>query len=228
MAGLAIAPSRPHPFRFTRDLVPDPYLLPWNSRSYSVLPRLQPDTSPLMEHFPEAVVTALHAAGVTMTCLPVQIDDADDQTQWEAAFFFVLPESFDDAAIKQYFDASAPFPVIVEGDLLEHENATAVELLLEINIGADVPLAGEVLFLTGHASSHFEVLELLSKQQSVGLFIGDKFCKLVHQQRFVLADEHRAGLTMLLEDATRRDAVIRLTGTYDASVAFDALIERKS
>ena len=184
--------------------------------------------------FPDEVVVALHEAGVTLGCLPVRIDDGD----WRAALFYVVPpdapclvrrragrasdrggDVADDAAALP----GAPFAVALEADLHEHASATVVELGIEIRTPG-TPLAGSVLFLTGHVSAHFDALTLLAAQPDLPLFIGDEYCRLLASQRVPLGDVERGVFRSLLDEAVGRDAVIRLSGRYDATKAFDEVL----
>ncbi len=170
--------------------------------------------------FPDDVVVALHDSGVTVTCLPVQLDGGE----WQAALFYVVPlgsPALGTGALDQ-----GPFAVQFEGDLFEHEQGTVLELDIEIRVPGN-PLAGTLLFLTGHASAHFEALTLLGTQEDVPLFIGDPFCQVLCQQRVPLSEAHRAGFSELVAEAVRLDAVIRMSGHYDAEAAFTAASERQ-
>lgn len=170
-------------------------------------------------------MVAMHEASVTATCLPVRLDDGD----WQAAVFIVVPAA---AACLSVAEGGrtvlpgSPFAVQVEADLHEHEHGTVFELDLEIHTPAE-PLAASLLFLTGHSSAHFEALTLLVEQAQVPLFLGDEYCRVLVQQRVPLGQAARTGLRALLDEAVRRDAVIRLTGRYDPDAAFaDALSRR--
>lgn len=169
--------------------------------------------------FPDDVVVALHEGGVTVTCLPVQVDEAN----WQAAIFYVVPT--DSPMLDEERRPAGPYAVQFEADLFEHENGTVFELGIDILV-PESPLAGSLLFLTGHASGHFEALQLLTTQQDVPLFIGDPYCEVITQQRVPLSDVHRTGLRALVDEAVRRDAVVRLSGHYDADAAFAAAAQR--
>ena len=168
--------------------------------------------------FPDEVVVALHEAGVTLGCLPVRIDGDD----WRAALFHIVPDKAECLSIDPTL-AGAPFAVALDADLHEHENASIVELGIEIRTPG-VPLAGSVLFLTGHVPAHFEALSLLATQPDLPLFIGDAYCRQLASQRIPLGDVERGVFRTLLDEAVARDAVIRMTGRYDPHVAFDAVL----
>jgi len=191
-----------------------------------------------MSRFPDAVIRAMHHAATTVTCIPVAIDqsemsgsDASHQVSdgqqkenaWESAIFFVLPLSVTHAQITSLFPASQLFPVAMEADLIEHENGTLIELTIEIDLGlADKP-AGRIVFLTGHIPVHHEAVTLLGKQESIGLFIGDVHCNLLHQQRIPLASGHRQVFNDMLKDALKRDALIKMSGKYDPDKVFGSV-----
>lgn len=169
--------------------------------------------------FPDDVIVALHEGGVTVTCLPIQLDDG----AWQAAIFYVVP--IDSPMCDGGKRPAGPYAVQFEADLFEHDNGTVFELGIEIRV-PDAPLAGSLLFLTGHASAHFDVLQLLVSQSEVPLFIGDPYCTVIAQQRVPLSDAHRTGLRALIHEAVRRDAVVRMSGHYDADAAFAAAAKR--
>jgi len=198
-----------------------------------------------MQKFPDPVIVAMHHAGTTVTCMPVQYDEAgvavapsttssssasnqggSVDAGWESAIFFVLPLSVADRELKSLFPATGLFPVGLEADLIEHESGTLIELGIEIDLGLAEKPSGIVLFLTGHLPSHFEAVQLLSKQESIGLFIGDVHCNLLHQQRIPLADGHRSAFDSMLQDSIRRDALIRMTGHYDPEAVFDSVAQK--
>ena len=88
-------------------------------------------------------------------------------------------------------------------------------------------MRGLVLFLTGHLTSHFDAVKCLGGQQSIGLFIGDAHCNLLHQQRIPLADEHRQVFTDLLDEALKHDTLVRMTGKYDPDAVFGSVADRQ-
>ena len=173
------------------------------------------------ERFPDDVVVAMHHANVTVSCMPVQIDDE----QWQAAVFFVL--AADAPCLGKGFLAPGPFPVEIEADLHEHTNGSLIEIGIDIATPAKRSY-GTLLFLTGHSSSHFETVKLLSTQANLPLFIGDEFCNILSSQRIVLSDGMRAGFKQLLDEALARDAVIRMTGHYDPDKVFSDVISSLS
>ena len=144
-------------------------------------------------------------------------------TDWESALFFVLPLSVTHDELKSLFPSPHLFPVALEADLIEHEKATLIELGIEIDLGLSDSPAGRVLFLTGHLSAHHEAVSLLGQQQSISLFVGDVHCNLLHQQRIPLADEHRSVFREMLQDALKRDSLIKMTSRYDPDEAFESV-----
>ncbi len=172
-----------------------------------------------MAKFPDAVITAMHHAASTVTCLPVQMDG----DEWKSAIFFVLPESFTQADINAIFENSALVTVGLDADLKEPKGATLILLGVDIDIGQGDMLRGEILFLTGHLKSHFETVKLISEQASIDLFIGDTFCNLLHQQSIPLEDAHRQVFADLLKEASSRDALLRMQSQYDPDAAFAEL-----
>lgn len=163
--------------------------------------------------FPDEVIVALHEASVTVTCMSIQMED----DVWQAGIFYVIAP--DAECLSHPLAESAPFNVEVEADLLEHENATLVELKFQVATPGK-PIDGAVVFITGHSSTHFDVLKMLSTQETVPLFFGDQYCNELWKQRIVLLPEHRQALKEILDEAVARDAMIRLTGRYDPDAAF--------
>ena len=170
------------------------------------------------ERFPDDVVVALHEAGLTLTCLPVRVDGGD----WRAALFYVVPPGA--PCLKGGRMLGGPFAVGFEADLHEHESGTVLELGVEIRTPVEY-LRGTMLFLTGHASGHFEALGLLADGEELVLHVGDEYCRTLWRQRVALPAAHRAGIRALVDEAVGRDAVIRLTGRYDAEAAFRGAFE---
>jgi len=172
------------------------------------------------KRFPDEIIVALHEAGITLGCLPVRIDDAD----WTAALFLVLPP--DSPCVVDDVLADGPFAVSLELDLHEHENATVIEVDIDVKTPVE-PVGGAVFFLTGHSSAHFDALTLMSSQAELPLFIGDAYCRLLASQRIPLGHAERTGFRTLLDEAVGRDAVIRMSGRYDAGTAFDAVVAER-
>jgi len=171
----------------------------------------------MADKFPDNVIVALHNAGVTLTCIPVQIDGDD----WQSAFFYVVAN--DSPCLVDGQIAGGPFTVTFDADLHEHDNGTAIEIGIDIATRG-APLRGTMMFLTGHSSTQFDALKLLQTQQDIPLFIGDAYCNILWQQRVPISAAHRQGFTGLLDEAVARDAVIRMTGRYDPDAVFADLL----
>ena len=180
-----------------------------------------PQSTASPKKFPDEVIVVLHDTHLTLSCIPVQIDDQG----WQAALFYVLPP--DAPCLGKGTLMGGPFAVGIEADTVEHENATLIEIGIDIAVPVE-PLQGTLLFLTGHSTPHHDALKLLTTQPDLPLFLGDKHCNLLWQQRVPLSDAHRNGFKQLLDEAIARDAVIRMTSRYDPDAAFaDALQSRR-
>jgi len=169
------------------------------------------------ERFPDDVVVALHHANVTVSCVPVQIDN----DEWQAAMFYVLSAKAPCLADGKL--TPGPFAVEIDADLHEHTNGS----LIEIGIDIATPIErsrGTLLFATGHSSAQFDTIKMLSSQADLPLFIGDEYCNVLYQQRIPLTDSMRAGFRQLLDESLSRDAVIRMTGHYDADTVFKDVV----
>ncbi|MFK7856948.1 MAG: hypothetical protein AB8B79_22730, partial [Granulosicoccus sp.] len=141
--------------------------------------------------------------------------------RWQAAVFTVLPVNAPSLVDGQL--AGGPFSVEFEADLNAQEKGTLIEI--GINIATPIENSrGTLLFLTGHSSSRFDTLRLLTEQQDLPLFIGDEYCRVLSQQRVTLSDSMRNGFRQLLDEAVGRDAVIRMTGHYDPDVVFSDVV----
>ena len=158
--------------------------------------------------------------GSGATCLPVQIDGGD----WESAIFFQLGgrESKDDRRILSRL--SSTVPVSVETDLIDHNNAAVIVIRFEVFTRQDNPLIGEVLLTPGHISAHFETIRLLTQQNALKWFFSDSAYWIIHSQQNRLGGTEHAAFQQVLDDATRHDAFIRLTGTYDVESALREVV----
>lgn len=173
------------------------------------------------QKFPDGVIVALHEASITATCMPIKLDGGS----WQAAFFYVL--SPDAACLTGGKLRGGPFAVAMDADLHEHDNGTMIEIGIEIVTPIE-PSSGVMLFLTGHTSTHFDALTLLSEQDDIPLFIGDQFCNTLWQQRVPVNEAFRHGMMSLINEAVTRDAVIRMTDRYDPDAVFaDTLAKRQ-
>lgn len=165
------------------------------------------------ERFPDDVMVLLHNANITLSCVPVQLDNG----QWQAAIFFVLPA--DAPCLKTGTLLGGPYTVELDADLHEHEKGTLIEVGLEIVTPIE-PSRGTMLFITGHSPSHFESIKLISQQDQLPLFIGDEYCRVLYKQNIPVSKAMQSGFKQLLDEAVARDAVIRLTGHYDPDLVF--------
>lgn len=149
------------------------------------------------------------------TCLPVRMDGAG----WESAVFFGL-EGQECEADRQVLAATDdPLPVALEADVIECGTAAIVMLRFEIATRKDDPLAGEVLLAPGRGKVQFETLNNLTVQDHLRFFFGDGQYRVIHSQQLRLGEQERQGYRGILEDAVQHDAMIRLTGRYDADAA---------
>lgn len=168
-----------------------------------------------MKVFPDAVRRAMRAAGAGVTCLPVQLE----RSEWETAFFFHLagPECKRDRQVLA--KARTPLPVGMEADLLELPRASVVVIRVEVLTVPEDPLAAEILLTPGGMRTHFDALQLLSRQERLCWFFADEDFRLIHSQQSPLRAEQRRSLDDLLRDAVRHDALIRASSRYDAAGA---------
>lgn len=166
-----------------------------------------------MEVFPTVVRRAMVGEGTSATCLPVQLDG----DEWEAALFFHLAGETGRMDRDVLAAQAGPLPVGLETDLMPLENGAVVMLRGELHTQAEDPLVGEVLLTPGAGGSHFEVLDLLARQPRLCWFFGDPAYRVIHAQEHPLESGHREEFGQLLQDAVEHDALVRLTGRYDAS-----------
>ncbi|MDH3712869.1 MAG: hypothetical protein OET44_03355 [Gammaproteobacteria bacterium] len=168
--------------------------------------------------FPAEVRQAMVTTGSSLTCLPVQMDAGD----WETAVFFQLrgPESQHDL---QRLSVLRTVPIALDTDVIEHENAAVAVFRLEVFADAEDPLAGEILLIPGGNRVHFEALELLTRQPRLGCFIGNSQFQVILAQYLRLSDSEHSEFKRVLDQAAKHDAVVRMTGRYDADSAFAAV-----
>ncbi len=161
-------------------------------------------------------------SGAMATCSVVKF--ADDK-EWETAAFFEVggKECKEDRRILKR--SISPFAVSMEADVIEHTFASIFVLRFEIMTKPADPLVGEVLIAPGIGSSHFEVLDNLTKQEGLQLYFGDGSYRILHTQQILLTDEVRNGMQEVLNQAVRNDALIRLTGKYDVNRAMSEIVE---
>ncbi len=163
----------------------------------------------------------MKAGGSTVTCLPVKLESDVD---WQSAVFFRLGGSESQADIELLLKQESALAVGIETDLIEHANATVVLLRLQMYTNPDNPLVGEVLITPGGAETHYEILTLLSKQQTLTWFLSDEEFQVIHQQRQPLNDEWRQEFLDLRDESFNRDTLIRLSGKYNAQAAFAEVV----
>jgi hypothetical protein len=90
---------------------------------------------------------------------------------------------------------------------------------LEVHATLHDPLVGEVLLTPGGHQSHFDTLRYLSTQSLLRWFFGDQDFRVIHDQVNRLGEAEHRDFAAAIEHITRHDAVVRLSGRYDASVA---------
>ena len=157
----------------------------------------------------------MRSGGVMTTCLPVQLDSAG----WESAVFFGLGGAECESDRQLLASTDAPLPVALEADVIECETAAIVMLRFEIDTREGDPLAGEVLLAPGTGQVQFDTLNNLTEQGHLRFFFGDEQYRVIHSQQLRLGDRERRGYRGILEDAIQHDAMIRMTGRYDADAA---------
>ncbi len=171
--------------------------------------------------FPASVIEMMSAGGSTVTCLPVKLDEDDS---WQSAVFFRLGGHESQADINLLSHQQSALSVGIETDLIEHANATVVMLRLQLFTRPDDPLVGEVLITPGGAETHYEILTLLSAQQTLTWFLSDQEFQIIHQQRQPLSDDWRQEFLDLRDEAFKRDTLLRLSGNYSAQTAFAEVV----
>ncbi len=174
----------------------------------------------MMKRFPEFIRNGMDYSGSSITCLPVQIDAGD----WESAIFFQLGgrESKEDRRILSRLRATVP--VSVEAQLIEHNSAAVIVIRFEVYTRQDNPLVGEVLLTPGHIQAHFETMKLLTKQSLLRWFFSDAAYWIIHSQQNRLGKSEHEAFQKVLDDATRHDAFVRITGTYDVEAALREVV----
>ncbi len=153
------------------------------------------------------------------TCLPIEMDD----TVWQSAVFFELGGKECEQDRKVLLHTQQPLPIALEADLIEQDTAAVVMLRFEVMTGLATPLAGEVLILPGIGNVQFETLNYLANQSHLPFYFADGAYHVIHSQQVVLRDQEREGYRSILDDAVSHDAMIRLSGRYDAMAALKAV-----
>lgn len=154
------------------------------------------------------------------TCAPVRFDHGD----WETAVFFEVGGKACRKDRETLRRARSPFAVALEADLMSHASASIIMLRFEVMTDPDNPLVGEVLIAPGLGSAQFDVVDNLTRQKSMRWFFGDGSYRIIFSQQTTLMDRERQGYSELLGEAVSHDALIRLTGRYDAHNALGEIV----
>ena len=149
------------------------------------------------------------------TCVPIEYD----RQQWLSTVFFELggKECQQDRLVLA--SAEKPLPIALEADMIPGNSAAVVMLRFEIGTRPQNPLAGEVLLAPGIGNIQFETMQYLTRQATLPFYFADAGFNVIHSQQVVLGEQERAGYQSILDDAISHDAMIRLTGRYDAIAA---------
>lgn len=155
------------------------------------------------------------------TCVPVEFDDGS----YESTVYFDLGGEecgFDRMVLGK---ATSPLAVNLEAELIEHAKASVVMLRFEIVTKSGDPLAGEVLIVPGLGDVQFDTLKCLSTQRNLKFYFSDENYNVIHSQQLVLSDQERRGYAQILDQVISHDALIRLTGKYDAMAALREIVD---
>lgn len=165
--------------------------------------------------FPAPVREAMTASGAAATCIPVELDGGAP----EAAFFIDLagPQSKADRRVIRKW--RGPLSLGLESDVIETVHGAVVVLRPEVHTGPFDPLVCEILVTPGEGGTHFETLDLLSRQPRLTWFFGDRGFGIIRTQQHPLDGGQHEAFAALLKDALRHDAITRMTGRYDARAA---------
>ncbi len=170
-----------------------------------------------MDKFPQPIANGMRNNGAMTTCVPVQFDNGI----WESAVFFEVGGKECKADRRLLRRTKTTLPVTVETDLISHANGSIVMLRFEVATRHENPLVGEVLLVPGLGDTQFDTLQYLTEQKQIRWYFGDAAYDVIHSQQTTLFDHERQGYTDLLQDAVNHDAVLRLTGKYNAASAID-------
>ena len=170
---------------------------------------------PPVRKFPVPVREAMTASGAAATCIPVELDGGAP----EAAFFINLagPESRQDRRVVRKW--RGPLSLGLDSDVIETAHGAVVVLRPEVHTGPFDPFVCEILVTPGEGGTHFEALDLLSRQPRLTWFFGDRGFEIIRTQQHPLDDEQRAEFAELMKKALRHDAMTRMTGRYDGRAA---------
>jgi len=168
-----------------------------------------------MNRFPSEIIKSMRSNRAMTTCVPVEFDEAG----WETAVFFELGGKQCEQDREILKTTKTTLPVALEADVIECPSAAVVMLRFEILTQESNPFAGEVLLTPGIGSVQFEALQRLAKQDILRFFFSDAGYNIIHSQQLSLNDQERQGYQGILDDAVKYDAMVRLTGRYDAKAA---------
>ena len=173
-----------------------------------------------MSYFPKPIAQGMRKNGAMTTCVPVQFDNAI----WQTAVFFEIggKECKEDRRFLR--KANTTVAIAIEADLINHANASVVMLRFEVMTQPQSPLVGEVLLTPGLGEVQFDTIKYLSEQQQIRWFFGDSAYQIIHTQQTSLRDQERAGYAEILQEAISHDALLRMTGKYDANKAIDEVV----
>ena len=163
----------------------------------------------------------MQQSGAMTTCVPVEFDEGG----FESTVFFELSGDeceFDRLILSR---AGSPFAINLEAELIEHAKASVVMLRFEILTQPDDPLVGEVLIVPGLGAVQFDTLKCLSNQSYLKFYFSDEKYNVIHSQQLVLSNQERQGYAQILEEVISHDALIRLTGKYDAMAALSEIVD---
>ncbi|MGI9305519.1 MAG: hypothetical protein ACR2RB_22865 [Gammaproteobacteria bacterium] len=172
-----------------------------------------------MKRFPASVRRAMREIDAAATCVPVQLDGGD----WETAMFVKLAGSESQRDL-EVLKRGARLPLGLEADLIENESAAVVVIRVEVHTVPDDPMALEILLTPGAVTGHFETLKSLTRQDRLCWFFSDDGFGVIHSQQHAWSREQQSGMESILLDAVKHDAVIRMTGRYDAQTALGAIV----
>jgi hypothetical protein len=170
-----------------------------------------------MDKFPLQIAQGMHDSGAMITCVPVQFDNGE----WESAVFFEVggKQSREDRRVLRKIKTA--LPVTLEGEVISHANGSIVMLRFEVLTNKSNPLVGEVLLAPGLGNTQFDTLKLLSEQRQLRWYFGDANYSVIHSQQTTLFDHERQGYADLLSEAVTHDALLRVTGKYNATSAIE-------
>ena len=165
--------------------------------------------------FPAPVRDAMTTSGAAATCIPVELDGGAA----EAAFFIDLagPESKADRRVIRKW--RGPLSLGLDSDVIETVHGAVVVLRPEVHTGPFDPFVCEILVTPGAGGTHFEALDLLSRQPRLTWFFGDRGFEIIRTQQHPLDDAQRGEFAALLKTALRHDAMTRMTRRYDGRAA---------